>query len=1177
MRSVLVSTLAFLPSFFVVSAAAQQSNIQAACSGGASLSGWYGMLVGSYVGANGKYLVGALNFNGACGITGTNTFGGVGGSFAQASVTGTYGLNTDGTIAITLNLSGQSTPQTFIVGVSQSGNEAIGIETDGTSAFIDLQSQLTTLTGGFTNASLTGIYAVSCIGEDVDLNYQTFDGQGNITGVYSEYLNGTVTTNTAYTGTYTVNSDGTYQGSVTLSGSPTPFYGVLDNGNNEIEYIYTGVNSCSGKKSTGSTLSGSYGILASGPSTAGGVEQFLSGVVNFSNGTLSGEVNGGINGAFGNDQVTGSYVVNSNNTVTITMDLSGQTSADVFNVGVSEAGNQADGIETDGSAQATVNLQSQVLSAGQTFNTASLSGTYAVLCTNISLLGLNYISFDGAGNLSTALAYSGSGAYEGDEATTGTYTVNSDGTFSGSLLDGFSEYSFTGVIENDAAGIAYTYTESGAGNQACLGTSTYGPVGTATVVATPTFSPAPGAYGSAQSVTLSDTTGAAVIHYTINGTPPTPNSPVYSTAIPVSATTSIQAIAVLAGDNNSAIGSGTYFITSLPTAATPTFTPQPGTYGSAQTVTLFDTTTSAVIHCTTNGTMPTATSPVCTTLTVSTTTTIEAIAVATGYNNSAVAIGTYTITSGGSPAQVNLSAYYNIYGIATVGFAPPHGGLDGAGKAYNTSTLGTSATYNGLTFNFAAPDTLDAVNAQTVALPAGSYSELFLLGLGVFGAQNNQTFVVTYTDGSTSTFTQSMSDWWHPSNFPGETIVSSPANIIASNGTLETQPVSLYGYTFNLTPGKTAATLRLPFNRDAIFLGIGLGGTGTLPTAATPTFSPTPGTYATQQIVTLSDTTAGAVIHCTTNGTTPTATSPVCTTLTVSSTTTIEAIAVASGYNNSPVATGTYTINSEVVNLSNSFNVYGIATVGTNPKNGGFDNDGYAYNSSLVGTSLNYQGLVFPLGPANAVDAVTGQTVGVTPGQYSELYLLGAAVNGAQLNQTIVANYSDGSSSTFTQSFSDWAIPKSNPGEATVSRTATRITPNGQTQSGVFCIYGYALPLNASKTVVSVRLPFNRNVVFLGMGVGDTATQPTSIVPYIQVNGASWQQISSVTVNRGSSVNLGPQPLTGSWSWTGPNGYTSTSRQINNIPLNSGANVFVATYTNSSGIQSTETFTITQN
>ena len=87
---------------------------------------------------------------------------------------------------------------------------------------------------------------------------------------------------------------------------------------------------------------------------------------------------------------------------------------------------------------------------------------------------------------------------------------------------------------------------------------------------------------------------------------------------------------------------------------------------------------------------------------------------------------------------------------------------------------------------------------------------------------------------------------------------------------------------------------------------------------------------------------------------------------------------------------------------------------------------------------------------------------------------------------------------------------------------------------------------------------------------------PTAITPYIQVNGGTWEEESSATVASGSTVNLGPQPASGgSWSWSGPNGYTSTSRQISAIPLSSGANNYVATYTNSGGCKSTETFVIT--
>ncbi|MGA2218558.1 MAG: hypothetical protein ABSG51_10755, partial [Terracidiphilus sp.] len=68
------------------------------------------------------------------------------------------------------------------------------------------------------------------------------------------------------------------------------------------------------------------------------------------------------------------------------------------------------------------------------------------------------------------------------------------------------------------------------------------------------------------------------------------------------------------------------------------------------------------------------------------------------------------------------------------------------------------------------------------------------------------------------------------------------------------------------------------------------------------------------------------------------------------------------------------------------------------------------------------------------------------------------------------------------------------------------------------------------------------------------------------------------TVASGSTVDLGPQPVSGgSWSWTGPNGYTSTSRQINGIPLSAGTDVYTATYTNTSSCNSTETFSITVN
>jgi len=78
---------------------------------------------------------------------------------------------------------------------------------------------------------------------------------------------------------------------------------------------------------------------------------------------------------------------------------------------------------------------------------------------------------------------------------------------------------------------------------------------------------------------------------------------------------------------------------------------------------------------------------------------------------------------------------------------------------------------------------------------------------------------------------------------------------------------------------------------------------------AMPTFSPAAGTYSSPQTVTISDATTGATIFYTTNGSTPTTSSTQYTgPITVNSTTTIEAIATASGMTNSQVATATYTI-----------------------------------------------------------------------------------------------------------------------------------------------------------------------------------------------------------------------------------------------------------------------------
>src|SRR6185369_10469821 len=152
-----------------------------------------------------------------------------------------------------------------------------------------------------------------------------------------------------------------------------------------------------------------------------------------------------------------------------------------------------------------------------------------------------------------------------------------------------------------------------------------------------------------QSVQLQDTTTGATIYYTLDGSTPTTSSTVYTTAITVNTTTTIKAMAAASGFANSTVATGTYTIQAA-AAATPTFSPAPGTYSSGQSVQLQDTTTGATIYYTLDGSTPTTSSTVYTTaITVNTTTTIKAMAAASGFANSTVATGTYTI---GTPPTI---------------------------------------------------------------------------------------------------------------------------------------------------------------------------------------------------------------------------------------------------------------------------------------------------------------------------------------------------------------------------------------------------------------------------------------------------------------------------------------------------------------------------------------------
>lgn len=170
---------------------------------------------------------------------------------------------------------------------------------------------------------------------------------------------------------------------------------------------------------------------------------------------------------------------------------------------------------------------------------------------------------------------------------------------------------------------------------------------------------------------------------------------------------------------------------------------------------------------------------------------------------------------------VDLSAAFNSVGIvkdgATFGLTE---GVDAGGAAYSASLLGASPTWKTVPFSLGPAGAADLVTArgQVVALPAGRYGSLWLLGAAVEGSQRAQIFHVTYTDGTTQDLVQNLSDWFQPQGFVGEgRAVKMPYRNMA-NGARDARTFYVYGYGFPLDPTKTVQSLTLPVNENVKLL-----------------------------------------------------------------------------------------------------------------------------------------------------------------------------------------------------------------------------------------------------------------------------------------------------------------------------------------------------------------------
>jgi uncharacterized protein YjiK len=315
--------------------------------------------------------------------------------------------------------------------------------------------------------------------------------------------------------------------------------------------------------------------------------------------------------------------------------------------------------------------------------------------------------------------------------------------------------------------------------------------------------------------------------------------------------------------------------TAMGTVATPTFTPEAGTYNVAQNVTITCATAGATIYYTVDGTEPTTSSAVYeSAITVSETATLKAFAVKAGMLNSAVATATYTIvplysiTIDGTieHGTVTASAATAEAGATITLTATPATGYH-FGEWHVTSALG-DVTVTGNSFIMPAADvTVSATfepNSYTITATANPAAGGTVSGAG------------TYSYGATATLT-----------------AAANAGYLFTNWTKNGAEVSTNAsYSFTVTEAGDYV---------ANFTAMG--------TVATPTFTPAAGTYNVAQNVTITCATAGATIHYTVDGTEPSTSSAVYeSAITVSETATLKAIAVKAGMLNSAVATATYTI-----------------------------------------------------------------------------------------------------------------------------------------------------------------------------------------------------------------------------------------------------------------------------
>jgi Chitobiase/beta-hexosaminidase C-terminal domain/Beta xylosidase C-terminal Concanavalin A-like domain/FG-GAP-like repeat len=400
-----------------------------------------------------------------------------------------------------------------------------------------------------------------------------------------------------------------------------------------------------------------------------------------------------------------------------------------------------------------------------------------------------------------------------------------------------------------------------------------------------------------------------------------------------------------AGNNNSnpasapavSAGFGGFQNTPLPgTAATPTFNPPSGTsFSSTLNVTIADATPGATIYYTTDGSTPTTSSAVYSSvLTLSASTTLKAIATAAGDSQSIVGAASYTMTTAaGAPVPDEFNESSLNTGLWTV--RAPVGGTASVSNGDLTLTVPPGSNHDAFVPALDAVQLVQPINnsnfdvavkIDSALQPNAVYSGMGLMvegdakdyiryELSANGSIALTAFTITSGSQTTRLNASPFSGYAVPVYLRLQRVGTTYNAFWSTDGINWNQLGSFtnsqvvsglapYAWNYNATPANApAVTAKFDWFHNVA---------QTAPVAtATPTFSPTSGaTFASTLTVMLADTTPGAVIYYTTDGSTPTAASQGYSSsnpIVLSESATVNAIASASGFTQSAIASASFT------------------------------------------------------------------------------------------------------------------------------------------------------------------------------------------------------------------------------------------------------------------------------